>query len=42
MEGTSDVSVEPQDPREWSAEKVDTFVSVEKVTAVDTFIYCTT
>jgi hypothetical protein len=41
MEGTSDVSVEPQDPREWSAEKVATFVSVEKVT-VDTFIYCTT
>ena len=26
MGDTDDVSVEPQDPREWSAEKVATFV----------------
>ena len=26
MEGTGDGSVEPQDPREWSSEKVATFV----------------
>ncbi len=38
MEDTGDGSVETQDPREWSVEKVATFVSVEKV---PTFIYCT-